>query len=219
MKPTPADPGGTQVVLLGTGWAVIDKPAGVLSVPGLGPGMQSSVATWARERFPAATGPLIVHRLDMETSGLMVLGLDADSHRRLSMQFERRSVEKAYDAVVEGAWVGDGDVGEWTWPMRLDVDRRPVQIVDPVQGRAAHTAWRVAGRGSGRTLLDLRPTTGRTHQLRVHCATAGHPIVGDTLYGGVPAPRLMLHARLLAFADPASGEPVRVERPSGFAPD
>lgn len=217
--PVPADTAGIRVVSLGTNWAVIDKPAGVLSVPGLGPGRQSSVASWARERFPSATGPLIVHRLDMETSGLMVLGLTPACHAALSRQFERREVEKAYDAVVAGVWEGGADAGEWTWPMRLDVDRRPLQIVDPVQGRAAHTRWRVAGRGRRATLLDLRPTTGRTHQLRVHCSTAGHPIMGDTLYGGVPAPRLMLHARLLGFADPSSGAPVRVERSSGFTAD
>ncbi len=200
-------------------WVVIDKPPGVLSVPGKGPGHQASVASWARQAYPRATGPLIVHRLDMETSGLMVLALDAEVHQDLSRQFERRLVEKHYEAVVRG--VVERDEGVVTLPMRLDVANRPRQVVDPVQGREAETRWRVLARGVSTTLMRLEPRTGRTHQLRVHMASIGHAIVGDSLYGGPGArhdggSRLRLHAAGLGFGEPGMSTPVWCERESGF---
>ncbi len=199
---------------------MVDKPFGMLSVPGKGPERQDCVAHRVREMFPTATGPLTVHRLDMETSGLMVLGLDTEAHRDLSMQFERRAVQKRYVAVLEGDV--RGEEGEVALPLRADIANRPRQIVDPVHGGAAITRWRVLGRDARRTRVEFRPQTGKTHQLRLHAATPpdsmvrpdgsrtgglGCPIVGDSLYG-VAAARLLLHASFLAFRDPQTGERV-----------
>lgn len=193
----------------------MEKPARVLSVPGKGAEKQVCVASWVRGRFPAATGPLVVHRLDMDTSGLMVLALDAEAQRDLSRQFEERRTEKAYVAVVAGRV--EGEAGEINAPMRLDVERRPVQIIDPVQGREAVTRWKVIGREGDTTRLRLEPVTGRTHQLRLHCAHIGHAILGDVLYGdGQSAERLMLHAAELAFHEPSDSAMVRVESPAPF---
>lgn len=187
----------------------MDKPAGMLSVPGKGANKQDCVASRVAAMFPGATGPLVVHRLDMETSGLLVLGLDPGAQRSLSAQFEARSVEKAYVALVEGAPAHDA--GTITLPLRPDVSNRPIQIVDAAHGRPAVTRWRVLSREVDRTRVEFQPLTGRTHQLRVHAASPGprgglgHPIIGDTLYGGPAAERLMLHAAMLSFLDPDSG--------------
>ncbi len=194
-------------------WVVIDKPAGVLSVPGKSAANRACAASWCRGRYPHATGPITVHRLDMDTSGLLLMALDAACQRLLSEQFEQRAVEKMYVAVVRGRV--HGERGTVSLPMRPDLARRPVQVVDRVQGREAITEWRVVARetalegaGGERTRLELLPRTGRTHQLRVHCAFVGsgglcvdgerwcehvwrdadgrsgrgHPIVGDVLY-------------------------------------
>lgn len=176
----------------------------MLSVPGKGPEKADCVAARIAARFPAATGPLIVHRLDMETSGLMVLALTAEAQRDLSGQFERRVVEKAYVALL-----GDGppiaDQGEIDLPLRLDVERRPLQIVDHERGRPALTRWRVLAHEVDRVRVRFEPVTGRTHQLRVHAAAGlRRPIIGDGLYGGEPASRLMLHASELSFLEPGT---------------
>jgi tRNA pseudouridine32 synthase/23S rRNA pseudouridine746 synthase len=168
--------------------------------------------------YPRASGPLVVHRLDMDTSGLLVLGLDAGAQRALSMQFEAREVEKTYVALVEGEVRGErGRIDE---PMRLDITNRPIHIVDHIHGRQAITEWRVLARETDRTRVELVPQTGRTHQLRVHCAHRrglNHPILGDRLYGDPDsAPRLMLHARSLSFVDPDSGRRVEFEAPAPF---
>jgi tRNA pseudouridine32 synthase/23S rRNA pseudouridine746 synthase len=182
-------------------------------VPGKGADKQDCVASRVREAFPAAAGPLIVHRLDMDTSGLLVLGLDELAQKHLSRQFEHRGVAKSYVALVRGRPAAES--GTVDVPMRLDIDNRPVQIVDFTQGRPALTRWSVLALEPDGTRLRLVPETGRTHQLRVHCAHMGHPILGDVLYGPQPetaeaAPRLMLHAAELEFADPADGSRVRV---------
>ena len=202
---------GLRVVYAGRRCVVVDKPAGVLSVPGKGPGKQACAAGWVRERFPGASGPLVVHRLDMDTSGLMVFGLDEESQRELSRQFEAREVEKAYVALVEGAVARAS--GRIEAAMRLDPANRPFQVIDPERGREAVTEFAVMAYEVDRTRLRLVPKTGRTHQLRVHCAYAGHPIVGDVLYGTCViaggarprAERLMLHAAELAFTEPGGG--------------
>jgi tRNA pseudouridine32 synthase / 23S rRNA pseudouridine746 synthase len=233
------DPRGTRVVLEGDGYVVIDKPPGVLSVPGKGEENQRSAVSWCRERFPNATGPIVVHRLDMDTSGLLVLALNASVQRALSMQFEARSVEKAYVAVVLGRVASMGGVVDL--PMRADIEHRPMQIVDHRYGRSAVTRFAVLGFEPDATWLRLEPITGRTHQLRVHCAARcvgglaslarggamldaddpGHPIMGDVLYGPADAPhswpRLMLHASELAFDDPTTGRRVRVAVPPRFS--
>ena len=189
---------------------VVDKPAGLLSVPGKpipgGPDNQDCIAHRVRAAFPAATGPLIVHRLDMETSGLMVLALDPEAHRDLSRQFEQRRIGKRYIAVVPGDIpAGSGRIA---LPLRADIERRPLQVVDSVRGKEALTVWAVLEREADRTRLSLTPLTGRTHQLRLHLAHPlglNAPIIGDTLYGGRCAPRLMLHAACLELHSPETG--------------
>jgi tRNA pseudouridine32 synthase/23S rRNA pseudouridine746 synthase len=158
---------------------------------------------------------LIVHRLDMDTSGLMVVALDADAQRELSQQFHDRIPEKSYVALVDG--IVEADEGFIDLPMRLDVDNRPYQIVDHVHGRPARTHYRVLTREIDRTRIEFRPVTGRTHQLRIHAAYGlRHPILGDVLYGKVPALRLMLHARTLSFLLPGTQTRVEFEAPVPF---
>lgn len=201
-------------------YAVVDKPSGMLSVPGKGPEKADCAASRVQLLFPAATGPLVVHRLDMETSGLLVFGLDQQAQKELSLQFEKRMVEKSYTALVAAQRVGEGAdpldqvEGVLSLPMRGDLERRPLQVVDQDNGREAVTRWRVVGREVDRIRVVFRPLTGRTHQLRVHAAAGlGHPILGDELYGGPEAPRLMLHASWISFLEP--GTKRRVEFASG----
>lgn len=215
--PAPPDPSGScgcpaslRVVHVARRYAVLEKPAGMLSVPGKGWEKADCVASRARAMFSGATGPIVVHRLDMETSGLIVVALDEESQRYLSWEFERRRVEKAYVALVEGEVRGDAGVIDL--PIRADIERRPYQVHDPVHGREAVTRWRVMSREVDRTRVRFEPVTGRTHQIRVHAAHAeglGRAIVGDVLYGEGGAERLMLHASELAFRDPESGERVK----------
>lgn len=199
-------------------YVVVDKPSGLLSVPGIGPGKTDCVIARVLAMFPGASGPMMVHRLDMETSGLLVVALDPDAQRDLSAQFEARTVRKRYVALLDG--IVGSDAGEITVPMRLDVDRRPYQIPDFIQGRPAVTRYRVLAREIDRTRIEFDPLTGRTHQLRLHAALApvlpggqpgglGCPIVGDPLYGQRrDAERLALHASFLSFTEPGG---VRVE--------
>ncbi len=222
-QPAPAPRGALAVVLAAPSFVVIDKPAGLLSVPGKGPEKADCAASRVRSLFPAATGPLVVHRLDMDTSGLMVFALNPDSQRNLSAQFERRTVAKAYTALVDGLLDAPG--GEISAPIRLDVERRPFQIHDPVHGRTALTRWAVLALETDRTRVRFEPVTGRTHQLRVHAALPpphglGHHILGDVLYAPgadlgrhapTDAPRLMLHASELEFNDPDTGQRLRFE--------
>ncbi len=199
---------------------VVDKPAWLLAVPGKGADKQDCAVARVAAMFPGATGPLVVHRLDMETSGLMVLGLDPQAQRDLSRQFEERSVEKRYTALVDG--IVEEDEGVIDLPMRPDIDRRPHQIVDRESRREALTRWRVVLRELDRTRVEFRPLTGRTHQLRVHASTPrdlgglGHAIVGDGLYGASDATRLMLHAEYLSFIAPGSERRVEFESTPPF---
>lgn len=228
-----------RVVAQGESWVVVDKPAGLLSVPGKGdePHKKDCVAARVREMFPQSTGPLIVHRLDMDTSGLLVLGLTPDAQRVLSRQFEERRTAKRYSALVTGTLDHlPADAGEIDAPLRLDPDHRPWQVVCALHGRHAVTRWRVLAREIDRTRLSLEPVTGRAHQLRVHCAMPaawgglGACILGDPLYGSnyraptpesergvpAPAPRLMLHAAMLEFDDPDTRERIRCEIETPF---
>jgi tRNA pseudouridine32 synthase/23S rRNA pseudouridine746 synthase len=211
-------PDGLRILHATPRYAVVDKPAGMLSVPGKGEDKADCAAARVRAMFPGASGPLVVHRLDMDTSGLLIFGLDPDAQRRLSGQFERRTVRKRYVALVDGL-VG-AEAGVIDALMRADLDRRPVQIIDPVHGRPSLTRWRLVALETDRSRLELEPVTGRTHQLRVHLAHAGHPILGDVLYGEQPrtaslAPRLCLHAASLEFDEPDGGR-VRFESRAGF---
>lgn len=191
---------------------VVNKPAGMLSVPGK---MEAtSVWSFAREHCPDADGPMIVHRLDMATSGLMVVAKTKDVYRQLQEQFLRREVQKTYMAVLEGR-VAEFVVrkGIISLPLRPDLDDRPRQMVDFKHGKRAVTEYEIVGEDEhGRTIVRLHPLTGRTHQLRVHCAHPqglNCPIFGDPLYGH-PADRLHLHAAKISFLHPMMKERLEV---------
>lgn len=194
---------------------VVDKPAGLLSVPGRIEAHKDSLASRVASEFPAAR---IVHRLDMDTSGLLVLALTLDALAHLGLQFERRQVDKTYVALVGGTI--EPDAGRISLPLATDWPRRPKQMVDFECGKPAVTDWRVLARGEDWTRVELTPQTGRTHQLRVHMASLGHPILGDRFYAGEVARdaalRLMLHAERLAFTHPASGERMSCTAPAPF---
>jgi len=191
---------------------VVAKPAGLLAVPGRGPDKQDCAAARVLQRWPDAR---IVHRLDMATSGLLVFARGAEVQRRLSAAFAERAVSKRYVAQVHGQVAGEK--GEIDLPLAADWPNRPRQRVDAECGKPSLTRWQVLAREDSFTRLALEPVTGRSHQLRVHCLAAGHPIVGDSLYGpGDDAPRLMLHAEHLAFAHPASGQPAAFTLPAPF---
>jgi len=202
-------------------YAVIVKPGGMLSVPGKGEDKTDCAAARVRAAFTHCSGPLVVHRLDMDTSGVMVFGLDPDAQRELSTQFESRAVHKHYIALVEGAVIPDQ--GTITLPIRADIDNRPMQIVDHDQGRESTTHFAVLAREIDRTRIRLDPITGRTHQLRVHAATPadqgglGHAIIGDVLYGsGRDRDTLCLHAAFLSFLEPGTQRRVEFATPPAF---
>jgi tRNA pseudouridine32 synthase / 23S rRNA pseudouridine746 synthase len=207
-----------RVVHAEPSFAVIDKPSGLLSCPGRDPALFDSVQTRVPRVFPYATGSILAHRLDQPTSGLMVVSMEPAAHRELRRQFEARTVEKTYHAELVGEV--RGDAGTIELPFRLDVERRPYQIYDPVHGKLGITAWRVTSRSPSRTRVEFRPSTGRTHQLRVHAAHPrglGCSIAGDALYGDPgTAPRLLLHAGELLFDHPRTGERLRFVSPVPF---
>lgn len=183
---------------------VVNKPTGMLSIPGKGE--QPSVYSILRERYPDAEEPMIVHRLDMATSGLLVVAKTKNAHQNLQRQFYEHTVVKRYIAIVEG--VPANQKGTIVLPMRPDPLNRPYQIVDMEHGKQAITDFEVLSVSDGRSRVALYPHTGRTHQLRVHCAHPDGlhaPIVGDLLYG-TPADRLYLHAEYLEFTHPVSGQ-------------
>lgn len=187
---------------------VVDKPAGLLSVPGRG----ADKADCAAARVQALYGDAqIVHRLDMATSGLLLMARGAAMQRVLSAAFQDREVVKHYEALVSGHVVCDR--GEIDLPLMADWPQRPRQKVDRLHGKPSLTRYRVLHRDpvSGTTRLELQPVTGRTHQLRVHLQAIGHPIVGDSLYAppGAASPgRLMLHASALQLQHPTTGQPL-----------
>lgn len=218
----PAPLGDITVLFQSRRVVAIDKPAGMLSTPGKGADKQDCAAARVRALFPYATGPVLVHRLDMETSGVMVFALDAEAHRELSRQFEKRETEKRYVGVLAG--YVQGDEGDVRLMQRPDIDNRPHQMLDPVHGKEAVTHWRVLERAGGRTRVEFTPITGRSHQLRVASATVrelgglGAPIVGDTLYGAGrdEHPRMLLHAERLVVTEPGTGERLEFESAAGF---
>ena len=189
------------------------KPSGLLSQPGLGPELADSLISRAQERWPEAR---LVHRLDRDTSGLILLARDATTHRALSAAFAERRVRKTYLAVVQGLPADRG--GVINQPLARIATRPPRYGVVPLEqgGKPALTRWRVLRRFEGSSLLLLQPRTGRSHQLRVHLADLGHPVLGDPIYGdplyGEPAaaPRLQLHAAGLQLLHPATGKPLHL---------
>ena len=192
----------------------VDKPAEFLSVKGKV--IEDSVEARVQEKFPKATGPLLVHRLDMSTSGILVGTKSLEAHKVLQDQFEKRTVSKRYVAILEG--VVKNDHGFVDLPLRVDLDNRPFQMVDYDHGKSARTRYEVLDRTATETLIAFYPITGRTHQLRVH---ASHPlglncpIKGDDLYGS-RADRLYLHAERLEFLHPVTKDQVVLEVPTPF---
>jgi len=190
---------------------IVNKPAGLLSVPGRGEHRQDCLATRVQQAFPQA---LVAHRLDMETSGLMMFALSADMQRNLGRLFETRAIRKQYVAIVQGT--PPQTRGEISLPLRCDWPNRPKQIVDHELGKPSLTRYQVDSCNTAEQIsrLTLHPATGRTHQLRVHLYAIGHPILGDRLYGDkqsvAASPRLLLHAEALAFHHPQNDEPVHV---------
>jgi tRNA pseudouridine32 synthase/23S rRNA pseudouridine746 synthase len=193
---------------------VADKPTGLLSEPGRGEHLRDCLLL--RLRHAGSMPELrIVHRLDRDTSGLIVLARSADAHRILSRQFHDRLVTKHYIALVASPITADHLTIDL--PLRKDMDHPPRHMVDPVQGKPATTHLRVIERTMDRTRVELSPVTGRSHQLRIHLAAIGHPILGDGLYGeATTAPRLLLHATHLAFDHPATGERMTFTSPAEF---
>ncbi|RZM01343.1 MAG: RluA family pseudouridine synthase [Variovorax sp.] len=201
---------------------VLEKPAGLLCVPGRGLDKQDCLSARALARWPDAR---VVHRLDMATSGLVLMARDAATQRALGDAFAAREVDKHYEAIVDGAPVATApDAEGWSTidaPIAADWPRRPLRVIDAA-GKPSLTHWRVLealpDRGASRLLL--KPLTGRTHQLRVHLASIGHPILGDALYGDGAvhgrSPRLLLHASMLALRHPATGEALRFRSPAPF---
>jgi tRNA pseudouridine32 synthase/23S rRNA pseudouridine746 synthase len=189
--------------------AVINKPAEFLSVPGKN--IYDSVYARVQERYPNATGPLIVHRLDMSTSGLLIVAKNKTAHQQLQRQFIKRNVKKRYVALLDG--IIQEDEGVIDLPLRVDLDDRPRQLVCYEHGKNAVTHWKVIKRTDTQTLIHFYPITGRTHQLRVHAAHSlglNAPIVGDDLYG-TKADRLHLHAEWIQVNHPVTHKKIQFQ--------
>ena len=190
---------------------VLDKPSGLLTVPGKPAHLADSLMTRAAARWPGARP---VHRLDLGASGVVVFALTPRALRILSGQFAKRLPEKGYVALVAGA--PEGEAGRIALPLRADWPNRPRQMV-AADGKPAVTDWRVIAREGAATRMALAPLTGRSHQLRVHMAAQGWPILGDPLYGdAASAPRLMLHAARLALRHPEDGRWIAFAVPAPF---
>lgn len=195
---------------------VVNKPTLLLSVPGRAENNKDCLILRLQQNgYPEA---LIVHRLDWETTGLMVLARTPQAHSELSRLFRERQVLRRYQALCWGNL--PGNAGQVELPMRYDPPNKPRQIVDWVHGKPALTFWRLLERQEQHSRIELTPHTGRSHQLRVHLRSLGHPILGDPLYAHPAAlqaaPRLCLHATELAFAHPADQRPLHFHCPAAF---
>lgn len=214
---TPPPHNGLDILYQDNALLVVNKPGGLLSVPGRGPDKQDCLMSRVQREFPQA---LNVHRLDMETSGLMVLALGKDTQRSLGRLFEQRRVHKRYIAVVNGTL--QAGQGEIDLPLAADWPNRPRQKVDSEHGKPSTTRYRVVARDNANnaTRVELEPLTGRTHQLRVHLQALGHSILGDSLYADRHsrrrAGRLLLHATTLAFTHPLNSEPLHFSSATPF---
>ncbi|MQQ08108.1 RluA family pseudouridine synthase [Epibacterium sp. SM1979] len=193
---------------------VVNKPAGLLSVPGRGEHLADCLIARIQAVFPEA---LLVHRLDRDTSGVMVFGLTAHAQRHLSMQFEKRTTKKTYVARLAGCL--EPRSGTVDLPLIVDWPNRPRQMVCHETGKPAITDWKVVKYGEDETRVRLTPKTGRSHQLRVHMLSLGHPILGDPLYASDAAlehPRMMLHSEELRIKHPDSGASLRFRAKADF---
>lgn len=202
-----------EVVFVDDHLLVLNKPSGLLSVPGRGKDKQDCLIARAQAQWPEA---LTVHRLDMSTSGLMVIAKGPEMQRSLSQAFAQREVHKIYEAIVAGelSATETGDADAWSdihMPLLIDWPNRPKSKVDWEHGKPSHTQWRVKNSNlTNATRVELQPITGRTHQLRLHMMAMGHPILGDALYASpdihAQSPRLLLHARVLQLKHPVTAE-------------
>lgn len=187
---------------------LVDKPSGLLSVPGKGDHLSDCLMARVQAVFPQA---LLVHRLDRDTSGVMIFALTPHAQRHLGLQFEKRMTQKTYIARVWGEMTEKS--GTVDLPLIVDWPNRPRQMVDHENGKQAITDWQVMRAKNGETRLRLKPRTGRSHQLRVHMLALGHPILGDPFYATGQAreyPRLMLHSEVLQFRHPDGGKGMRI---------
>lgn len=207
---------GLEILYRDKDIVVINKPSGLLSVPGKGKDKEDCAEARVRNLFPDAPKQCAVHRLDMETSGILVLALNKEAHRKLNEQFAEGKVHKKYIALLDGILHGKPE-GRTELPFRLDIENRPHQIYDPVNGKIGITEWKKLGVEKGLTRIEFSPLTGRTHQLRlaascpVELGGLGIPIKGDSLYGSCKeGERLMLHAAEIEFFHPVSGEKIHL---------
>ena len=221
MQATPYRPpahDGLSILYLSEQLVIVDKPSGLLSVPGRGAGKEDCLSRRVQAEYPDA---LIVHRLDMGTSGIVVMARGANAQRELSVMFQERRVRKRYQALVDGKWSAD-ESGAIDLPIIVDWPNRPRQIIDHTNGRPSLTHYRVIDVDRTREVsrIELDPVTGRSHQLRVHMEAAGHPIIGDDFYGTpascAKADRLMLHACEIEFSEPVTGKLLRIDCPPPF---
>ena len=213
---TPPPDSGLDVIYVDQYLLAVNKPAGLLSVPGRGEDKADSLATRVQSVYADA---LVAHRLDRDTSGLLVFPRGAAIHRQLSLMFEKREMEKSYVAVVLGKLAQEQGVVDQ--PLLVDWPNRPRHSVNLLNGKPAQTRYKVLSydKVSNTSRVALEPITGRTHQLRVHMQFMGHPIVGDTLYGGNAdgrAARLLLHAHTLDFRHPVTAEMMTLSSPIPF---
>jgi tRNA pseudouridine32 synthase/23S rRNA pseudouridine746 synthase len=215
LTPPTCAPRGFELIHLDDDLLVADKPAGLLAVPGRGPDKQDCLVARIQTEFPDA---LTVHRLDMATSGLILFARGAQMQRALSLLFQQRLVAKRYIALVAGRIAPE--TGEIDLPLIADWPNRPRQKVDLDIGKPSLTRYRLLAYDElgDTSRVELEPVTGRSHQLRVHLLAIGHPIVGDALYGGRDAGRLMLHACSLGFAHPRDGRPLMLSSDPSFVP-
>lgn len=218
------DPAGFTLIYEDAALLVLDKPTGLLSVPGRGSDKQDCLSSRVQKCYPNAS---IVHRLDMGTSGIMLMALHAEVQRTLNDAFAQRAVSKRYEAVVDGLQEPPtaSENGHWqeiNLPIALDWPNRPRRIIDAQLGKHSTTRWQSMSvdRSTGTSRLRLEPLTGRSHQLRVHLMAIGHPILGDALYApdavAAASPRLLLHATELALMHPVSLNPMRWVCPAPF---
>ena len=212
-------PGSFQIIHEDEHLLVLDKPSSLLSIPGRGPDKQDCLLARVQAVYPEA---LLVHRLDMATSGVLIMARSPAVQKQLGQCFEKRLVRKRYQAVVLGNMGAEGGTGLIDLPVRIDWLNRPRSIICHEHGKPSQTQWTHLGQGPwpNSTRLLLEPHTGRTHQLRVHTLALGHPIVGDPLYAPadacITAPRLLLHARTLSLAHPVSGQVMEWQAPLPF---
>ncbi len=197
---------------------LVNKPGGLLSVPGRGPDKQDCVVNRVKSMFPDIIPQPAVHRLDMYTSGIMLLAKNSDSHRNLSRQFEQRKVHKEYIAVLDGIVKEDSGLIDLTF--RLDTENRPLQIYDAKRGKQGISRWQKLYDKEGKSYIRFFPLTGRTHQLRLHASHPlglGIPIVGDSLYGnGNDGDKMFLHASAISFHHPVTGTEIQIIAEADF---